>query len=138
MIPIIATLVVLAIGYWLLFVRAKSRHSKMLIARDGVTLDSFVQEFANTPYTRAALEAAYADLSKISLLPIRRADELEKTLGLLPEDFDDMLEKRCRSLGLVDLRQSQHTALFPLKTAEDYVRFLSAVMDEQAKTIDRK
>ena len=133
MFPVIATLGVLAVGYWLLMQRTKARHSKMTAARQGVNVESFIKEFEGTPYGRPALEAAYADLTNLAHVPVRRSDDLEKTLGFLPEDFDDMLEKRCRSLGLVDVGKSPHAALFPLKTVEDYVRFLAAIMKEQGK-----
>lgn len=110
----------------------------MTTARQGVNVESFIKEFEGTPYPRPAVEAAYADLSALSGLPIQRKDELEKTLGLLPEDFEAVLEKRCRSLGGNDVRKSPHVSRFPLKTAEDYVEFLSVVMEAQRKSVQHR
>jgi hypothetical protein len=138
MIPLLIGLAVVAIGYLLLMWRAKSRHTEMLTARGGANLDSFVKEFEGTSFSRSVLETAYNDLWRLCRLPIRRSDDLEKTLKLAHEDFDDMLEKRCRALGLADVWKSPQASLFPLKTAEDYVRFLSAVTGEQEKSVERK
>jgi hypothetical protein len=67
-------------------------------------------------------------------MPIRRADDLEKTLGFLPEVMSELVEKRCQNLGLGDVWKSPHASMFPLKTAEDYVRFLSAVTEAQQQS----
>lgn len=122
---------ILGAGYGLLVLRAKSREAKMRVERDGVNVESFIREFEGSPYDRSVLETAYSDLAELSRLPVRKGDDLEKTLGFLPEDFERVLEKRCRALGVDDVQKSPHASLFPLKTAEDYVRFLSAVMDGQ-------
>lgn len=138
MLPVLIALGVLAVGYWLLVLKTKSRHVEMATDRVGVNLQSFVKEFEGTPYCRSAIEAAYGDLFALCRLPIRRSDEIEKTLCVLREDFDYTFEKRCQGLGLTDVWKSPHASLFPLNTAEDYVRFLSAVMSEQGKSLQQK
>jgi len=137
MIPAIVVLAVFGLGYGLLMLRARSRHRKACAERDGITVEGFIKEFRGTSYAHEAIETAYADLSALSRLPIRRSDDLEKTLGFLPEDFERMIENRCRALGLANVWKSSHASMFPLKTAEDYVRFLSLVMSEREQSAQK-
>jgi hypothetical protein len=128
----------LLVGYGFLMLKSNSQRARIKAERADTTVENFVREFDGSSYAHEALKTAYTDLTQLSGLPVRRADDLEKTLGLLPEDFERMFEKRCRQLGLADVWKSSHKALLPLKTAEDYVRFLSVVINEQAKTAERK
>lgn len=134
MIPAIVVLAVFVLGYGLLLLRARSRHTRACAERKGITVHAFVDEFRGTSYAQEAIEAAYSDLAALSGMPIRRADDLEETLGLLPEDFERMLEHRCRAWGLADVGKSSHASMFPLRTTEDYVRFLSQVINERKQT----
>jgi hypothetical protein len=128
---------VLALAYGALVVRGVLARNRILRDRRGATLEDFVREFEKSGYSRTALEAAYQDLAKLAQMPIRRADDLEKTLGLLPEDFEAMFEKRCANLGIGDVWKSSHASMLPLKTAEDYVRFLSVVTEAQQKSVPK-
>lgn len=121
----------LVLCYGLLMLRSALVRRRIVSARRNETVESFIREFEGTRWSKPILEMAYEDLAKLAQMPVRRTDDLEKTLGVLPEDFGDMLASRCRKLGLSDVEKSSHAALFPLKTAEDYVRFLSEVMAER-------
>jgi hypothetical protein len=129
---------VLALAYGALVVRGSLMRKRILRGRHGATVDDFVREFDGSGYSRPTLEMAYQDLAKLAQMPVRRADDLEKTLGFLPEDFEAMFEKRCDNLGLVDVWKSPHASMLPLKTAEDYVRFLSAVVSDREKPAQAK
>lgn len=129
---------IFALLYGALIVRGRFARRRTLRGRQGATIVDFVQEFDEAAYSKTVLEMAYQDLADLAQMPIRRADDLEKTLGLLQEDFTDKLEKRCKGLGVDDVWKSPHASLFPLKTAEDYVRFLSAVISEQEKSLQQK
>lgn len=127
----------LVIGYGAVILVSSVRRSRIKIARAGFSPESFAEEFEKDACSQGAIKMAYTDLTELSGIPVCRNDDLEKMLGLLPEDFELMFEERCRRLGLIDVWQSPHAALLPLKTAEDYVRFLSAVMDGQSKAAGR-
>lgn len=134
MTPLIIGLAVVVVGYSLLMWRAKYRRTEILAARGDVSLESFIMEFEGQPFNRSVLETAYNDLWKLCRLPVKRGDELEKTLCLAHEDFDEMVEQRCRSLGVANVWKSSYASMFPLRTAEDYVRFLSAVTEAQQQS----
>jgi hypothetical protein len=122
---------VLVLAYGALIVRGTLTRRRILRDRRGVNVENFVEEFVGSEYSRAVLEMAYQDLGALAQMPVRRTDDLEMTLGLLPEDFEAMIENRCRNLGLNDVWKSPHASLFPLKTTEDYVRFLSVIRAEK-------
>jgi hypothetical protein len=107
------------------------RHRSMISdARRADTLEKFVMEFGNTSWNRPIIEMAHADLMSVSGIPPRRNDNLERALGLLPEDFERLVQKRCTQLGVSDIWKSPHKSLLPLHTVEDYVRFLSLIAGE--------
>jgi hypothetical protein len=122
--------VVMVIGFISLMMWSNARRHRTVAERSHITLASFINEFLDSGYSQRAIETAYIDLSGLCQHPVLRRDSLEKTLGLLPEDFDCMLETRCKELGVVDVWKSPYAKLFPLKIVEDYVRFLSEVMKD--------
>lgn len=128
---ILVAIIVLVASYGLLVRRARSHFSKLRADRDGMTAAAFVDEFDGSPYPLQAIEAAYCDLAALSHLPVRRRDDLEVTLNLLPEDCELMLEQRCRAWGVKDFWSSSCRSLLPLKEAEDYVQLLSCVLAER-------
>ncbi len=106
-------------------------HRKRIRAqRDGHDLEMFVAEFGDTHVSRVVLQMVYEDLSTNAKLPVHRFDDLEKTHGFLPEVITDVIENRCRTLGVADVWKSSYASLLPLRTAEDYVRLLAAIRGE--------
>lgn len=103
---------------------------KVALGRANVTLASFIDEFTGIDCNARAIRAAYGDVTKLCGHGVFRKDELERTLGIDPEDFQDVFDKRCKQLGVADVWKSPYAKLFPLKTVEDYVRFLSEVMKD--------
>lgn len=82
-------------------------------------------------YSPVAVVAAYEDLFLLAAMPVLRGDDIEKTLGVLPEDFERVFVARCRSLGIVNPLEALGAEWFPVRTAEDYVRLLSFAMNER-------
>jgi hypothetical protein len=125
----------LIIGYGSVILWSHLRGRRIAAARKGVTLASFVGEFIGSDYSQHAIEAAYADLIELCGHPVLRVDKLEHTLGLVTEDLEGVLQRRCQRLGVADVWKSPYAKLFPLKTVDDYVRFLSEVMKDHPATV---
>jgi hypothetical protein len=121
----------LAVGYGVLMFRSHQQRAQIKRSRVGDCLEKFVKEFDGLHLSRCALDMAHMDLVNLAKMPVRRSDDLEKTLGFVPEDFERMVEKRCRQLGVLDVWKSRYIAHFPLKTVEDYVRLLGAIMADK-------
>jgi hypothetical protein len=120
-------------GLYALFVRSRLVHKRRLdasaiAARKDETLDSFIRRLDAKPYGRNAIEAAYADLTAAVGFSVVPHDDLEKDLGLWPEDFEDIVNARCEEQGVEDVFQTAYASLFPLWTVEDYVRFVDELM----------
>lgn len=113
--------------YLVLVIRARRKRAELVQLRVDHGMGDFLKEFEDASYEEAILEMAYDDLSKAAQMHVRRKDDLEKTLGFLPEDFEDLIISRCQKLGVADCQKSPAATLFPLKTVEDYVRFLDLV-----------
>ena len=120
-----STALALALG----LVWAVMRRRGLVAARANSTMETFNTEFERSGYSRRAIETAYADLRGLCGFPVGRRDILEK-LGVLPEDFENMLEKRCLSLNVGDLRTARYARLLPVRSADDYVRLLDEMMRE--------
>ena len=121
-------------AYLLLMIRSALKHRKLKKSRKSKTLADFTAEFEDLEIANAkAIELVYEDLEKLVGLPVSIEDDLEQTLGLLPEDFEDSLEKRARSLGVGNVWESPYTQRFPLRTVGDYVLFLDEILKGEAR-----
>lgn len=118
----------LVLAYATLALRGILASKRIARSRRGDNVDTFAREFEGSGLNRSVLEMAYTDLVTVAKLPVRRNDDLEKALGLLPEEFELVIEERCQNLGVIDVWESPHASKFPLKTVEDYARFLAAVV----------
>ena len=104
--------------------------------RSHITLEAFSEGFRDRRYEPNAIKAAYDDILKTLGHPAFPHDELEKTLGFDWQDFEEMLDERCRKLGIGKAEETEYAKLLPLWTVEDYVRFISEVMrGEHGKTV---
>ena len=108
--------------------RARVKRRKMKV-RGHLSLETFIKEFDGAPYRRKAIEATYDDIAGWCDYPIRRWDEFDE-MGI-GEDGDDLLRMRCSKLGVPDVFNSSYADRFPLLTVDDYVRFLSDVMEQE-------
>ena len=115
-------------AYGLLIVWSSSQAARTRDARKNYTLEAFKRALSDKNYDPKAVEGAYKDLVQSRGHPAFPQDELERTLGFLPEDFEDMLDARAQQLGVLDVLNSSYASLFPINSVEDYVRFLSAVI----------
>ncbi len=102
------------------------------VSHANATLTSLTDEFADGDYDRQAIRTAYEDVTKLCGHGVFRKDDLERTLGILPEDFEDVFQRRCQSLGIGDVWSAPYAEMMPVRTVEDYVRFLTFVMRERA------
>ena len=116
------------IGYF--WMSAKSRRIRS--QRQSGTLESFRQEFLGSGLHEAAIDRAYSDLTDFCTYHVGRQDVLEG-LGFLPEDFEDLVERRCREYGNPDAVLQKLTQFLPIRTVNDYVRFLSALIEMQRR-----
>ena len=121
------------VGYGLLMVRGGVLSARVRAERKGFTLEAFKKELENRNYEPAAIEAAFSDFIRSRGHPVFPSDALERTLGFLPEEFDDMLEDRARLFGVQDVQNSSYASLFPLNSVQDYVHFLSEVVRGERK-----
>jgi hypothetical protein len=128
-------IVAIVVGFAAMWLWSMRRHRRFRVARAGLTFDSFQLEFEGTPYSRAAMAAAYSDLTELCGFPSTRHDNLRR-LGVLPEDFEDMLEKRLNRLGMMDdIHASKYAGLLPIWTSEDYVRLLDEIMKGEPSNV---
>ena len=117
-------------AYGLLMLRGHLYWKRMRAGRSDINFEAFKRAFENSEYEPAAVESAWHDLTESRCVAILPKDDLEKTLGFLWEDFDTMLEQRCKKWGIAmgkELEQ-RFAPLLPVRTVEDYVRLLSAMM----------
>ncbi len=137
-VAILIALALFAASYCILMLRSALHHRRARIARANVTLQGFFEEFAGTSYESKAIETAYNDIVNLYRSPVHRTDDLEKTLGILPEAFEDMLEERCHKIGMTlsEMLKSPYAHHLPVQTVEDYVRFLSEVMRREHPKIN--
>ena len=127
-------LIVAVAAYLLLMIRSELKHRKRKKSRISKTLADFTAEFEDLEIANAkAIELVYGDLEKLVGYPVSIEDDLEQTLGLLPEDFEDSLEKRARTLGVENIWESPYTQRFPLRTVGDYVLFLDEILKGEAR-----
>lgn len=118
---------VIGLLYGALVVRSNRRFGRLRQSRTGGS-QPFLREFSDAGIESSVLEMVYQDITSETKIPPRRADDLEATLGLIPEDFERVVEQRCRKLGHTDIWRPPYDAHFPLKTPEDYARFLMAII----------
>lgn len=111
-------------------VRGTRHCRRMRKARKGDSIETFIREFEGAGFERAVLEMAYADLEKLARFPVRRRDDLEQVLGLIPEELEGVVTARSRMLGKLDPRKSRLVSMFPLKTVHDYVLLVAALTNE--------
>ena len=125
----------LCAAYGVLMVWSTLRLRRMMNARKNYTIEDFTSALREKNYDLKAVEAAYTDLEESRGFPPFPQDDLEQTLGFLPEDFEDMLEARAQQLGVLDVPNSSYASLFPLISVEDYVRFLSTVIEGEQQRL---
>ena len=122
-------LVVCVIAYLLLMIRSALKYLRLKKSRKFRTLADFTEEFENLEIANSkAIELVYNDLEKLVGFPVSIEDDLEQTLGLLPEDFEASLEKRARTLGVENIFESPFTKRFPLRTTRDYVFLIDEIL----------
>lgn len=112
--------IALVVAYIFFMFRTALNQRVMIKARRSRTLADFLAEFEESNAANLkAIEFAYEDLEKLVGYSVKKTDELESTLGLLPEDFESVLEQRSRSLGVENIYRSQYARRFPLLTVGD-------------------
>ena len=117
------------IAYLLVMILSALKHLRLKKSRKSRTLEDFTAEFEDLGIVNSkAIELVYQDLEKLVGFSISIEDDLEKTLGLLPEDFEASLERRARSLGVENIWESPYTKRFPLRTTRDYVLLLDEIL----------
>ena len=122
-------LVIAVVAYLLLMIRSGLKLQRLKKSRKSRTLADFTAEFEDMEIVNPkAIEMVYEDLEKLVGYPVSIEDDLEQTLGLLPEDFEASLERRARSLGVKNIWESSYTQRFPLRTTLDYVLFLDEIL----------
>ena len=118
--------------FLLLMLRSLYHQQRLRLSRKSWSFEDFESEYSQSDgMSKLAIQYAYDDLTKLVGYPVGRRDDLESTLGLLPEDFEDILEKRAQSLGIADVYNSYYAQLFPVKTVDDYVHFIDKILEER-------
>ena len=122
-------LIVAVAAYILLMIRSALKERRLKKSRKSKTLADFTAEFEELEIANSkAIEIVYEDLEKLVGFPVSIEDDLEQTLGLLPEDLEDSLEKRARILGVENIWESPYTKRFPLRTTLDYVLLIDEIL----------
>jgi len=119
--------IILGVGvilYGIFDIRRVRAENHIRRERSNVTLDTFRLEFLDSTYDKRAIELAYLDLKPLARFPLRRADSFE-WLQIDFEDFQDSFESRWDEINLSDPEFSDYKKCLPIKSVEDYVRFLS-------------
>jgi hypothetical protein len=114
--------------YALFTVYAYVRYRPVYNARKHLTFADFLKGFDGSTYRKEALDFAYEDLTGLTRHPILRFDHLQNTLQLHPEDVADAMNERIDKSGLPDACARVH-----IETVEDYVAFLSFVLEHGEK-----
>lgn len=132
--PIYWTLIgSLAGGYGLISIWSVLRARSIRAKRIRTDLGSFAKEFDGSRFPFAAIKAAYEDITNCVGHGVHADDHLEKTLGITPEDLEDLLTKRLTSMGISGEAAIQHTEYLPITTARDYARFLTFLQNLKEK-----
>jgi len=125
--------IALVVAYIFFMFRTALNQRVMIKARRSRTLADFLAEFEESNAANLkAIEFAYEDLEKLVGYSVKKTDELESALGLLPEDFESVLEERSRSLGVENIYRSQYARRFPLLTVGDYVLLLDEILKNES------
>ena len=101
--------------------------------RKGMDLDSFTNQFDGAGFSHDVLKVVYSDLIELIGHPAFRYDNFEKTLLVDAEDLEYKIVERGREAGINDLMQPiYYEKLFPIKTVDDYVRFVDWILTHPA------
>lgn len=128
---ILGTLAILAIficGYGVFWFFSNRWYRRVIRnPRMTYTKDKFASDLRDNDYLDKAISDAFEDVARLCRHPAFPSDSLEKDLRCLPEDIEDMVEDRCRKTGFEDALRSPGSTALPIRTVEDYVRFLTAL-----------
>jgi len=129
-VPVIvfAVLVIIIGGYGIFWIYARRRYAKdVLLPRSSDTIQTFALSLTGKGYSGKAISDAYNDLVGLCRHAVRAGDKIIGRLGIPPEEFEDVLAKRCREQGIPDVWNSAYSKFLPLDTVEDYVNFLTTL-----------
>lgn len=129
-VPLAAVVFALLMGVFLLYVSSASRRSAMARSRAGRSEDTFVEELAAYGYDPEIARIAYQTLRDRHRIPfpIEPGDDLERDLGLDPEDIDRLTSFLLQAAN----RQHAPGILFaPITTVAHLVRHIQTSPIEQ-------
>lgn len=115
-------------GFGVLTAIGTARARKVKMQRRELTIDDFFKEFEGAPYSREAIKIAYGDVTKNVGHAVRRFDLLYPTLSVDSEDVEDMIYEHARGRGVEIALISSFLQQFPVKTVDDYVRFVDWIL----------
>ena len=123
--PLWLLLAAILVSVFLLRLSAWSRDSSIRRKRRGITQETFTAQLEQYGFDPVITSAAFRYLREVQLVPfpVLPGDDLDKDLGLTPEDIDQTV--RDLSIGL-RRRYSPGLQPVPLVTVEDLIRLLQA------------
>lgn len=123
--PLWLLLAVIVLCIVLLRLSAWSRERRLRHKRAGVTHETFTAQLQQYGFDPVITSSAFRYLGEVQLVPfpVLPGDDLEKDLGLAPEEIDQTV----RDLSIA-LRREYSPGLqpIPLVTVEDLIRLLQA------------
>jgi len=104
--------------------------------RDGHDLQSFVNDAVSAGYCKESAEFIYDDLFNHCDYHVHLDDRIEKDLGCVGDDFDDLVDLHLVKLDIDEVFIGAYGIDTDIATVRSYLRFIDEIMtvkDELAR-----